>query len=246
MDSATVDQGTPVRVLLLDDDAELCRLLEEYLESEYFQVESVHDGQRGLERAGSGEHDILILDLMLPGLNGVEVLRQLRRRSDIPILVLSARSDEIDRVVGLELGADDYLPKPGSPRELVARVRSILRRVKRNGGLNQSATFEGPIVVDEVCLDPASRTVTCENKPVNLTSVEFDVLETLLRSAGEVVSRDQLSEDALDRDLAPLDRVIDVHVSRLRKKLGEGPDDQERIKSIRGVGYLYARTSHNR
>ncbi len=227
------------RVLIVDDDAELCELVGEYLTPEGYQMEAVHDGTRGLERALSGEHAIVVLDIMLPGMSGLEVLRRLRERSRMPVIILTARGDDVDRIVGLEIGADDYLAKPFNPRELLARIRAILRRA------HGAAPSGGPerIAVGDVELDPAARVVRRGGEPVELTSVEFSVLELLLRSAGQVVTREQVAHDVLDRQFFPYDRSIDMHVSKLRRKLGEAPGGGERIKTIRGVGYVYARPS---
>jgi two-component system response regulator CpxR len=228
------------RVLIVDDDTELCELVSEYLTSEGFQLEAVHDGPHGLERAQSGEHAIVVLDIMLPGLSGLDVLRRLRTRSRVPVLILTARGDDVDRIVGLEIGADDYLAKPFNPRELLARIRAILRRTQ--AGPSGEAAPER-IGVGDVELDPAARTVRRAGELVELTSVEFSLLESLLRSAGQVVGRDQIAHDVLGRQFFPYDRSIDMHVSKLRRKLGDAPGGGERIKTIRGVGYVYARPS---
>ena len=219
------------RVLIVDDDVQLCRLLAERLETEGFSIEAVHDGMRGLERALSLEHALVVLDLMLPGMSGLDVLRRLRAKSPIPVLILTARGEDIDRILGLEIGADDYVPKPFNPRELIARIRAILRRS------SSTAASSGPLVNGDIRLDPQSREASFKDIPLNLTSVEFTLLEMLLRQAGHVVTREQLTESALGRKLGPFDRVIDVHVSNIRKKLGPSENGQ-RIKSIRGSGYL--------
>ncbi|HYH00776.1 MAG TPA: response regulator transcription factor [Terriglobales bacterium] len=227
------------RVLIVDDDVELCELVAEYLRPEGFEAEAVHTGTQGLERAVSGDHVLVVLDVMLPGLNGLDVLRRLRAHSAVPVLILTARGDDIDRIVGLEIGADDYLPKPFNPRELVARIRAILRRA-------QPATSESDtpvnqrLVVGDVSLDPASRTVRRAGTPVELTSVEFSLLEALMRAAGHVVTREQVAKDVLGRRFMAYDRSIDMHVSKVRRKLGPQPNGDERIKTIRGVGYIYA------
>jgi two-component system response regulator CpxR len=226
------------RVLIVDDDVELCDLVAEYLTPEGFEVEAVHDGERGLERALSGEHVLVVLDVMLPGMNGLEVLRRLRAQSRIPVIILTARGDDVDRIVGLEIGADDYLGKPFNPRELVARIRAVLRRIQ-----GAPAAVAQKLVVADVELDPAARIVRRSGVPVELTSVEFALLEMLLRSAGQVVTREQIARDVLGRRFMPYDRSIDMHVSKLRRKLGDSPDGQERIKTIRGVGHIYARPS---
>jgi DNA-binding response OmpR family regulator len=220
------------RVLIVDDDVELCRLLGERLSSEGFALETVHDGPRGLERVLSQEHALVILDLMLPGMGGLEVLRRVRSQSPVPVLILTARGEDVDRILGLEIGADDYLPKPFNPRELIARIRAILRRTSRTAATGSSLT------VGDVQLDPAAREVRMDGMQIDLTSVEFSLLETLLRDAGHVVTREQLTETVLGRKLGPFDRVIDVHISNLRKKLGRA-HAEERIKAVRGSGYLF-------
>ncbi len=227
------------RVLIVDDDVELCELVAEYLTPEGFQVEAVNDGQQGLERALSGEHAIVVLDIMLPGMSGLEVLRRLRSRSRIPVLILTARGDDVDRIVGLEIGADDYLAKPFNPRELLARIRAVLRRSAQPAPAG--ALTPDRVVVSDVELDPSARVVRRAGETLDLTSVEFSLLELLLRSAGQVVTREQIAHDVLGRQFFPYDRSIDMHVSKLRRKLGDAPDGGERIKTIRGVGYIYAR-----
>jgi DNA-binding response OmpR family regulator len=221
------------RVLIVDDDVQLCRLLSERLGTEGFTIEAVHDGVHGLERALSMDHALVVLDLMLPGMGGLDVLRKIRARSPIPVLILTARGEDIDRILGLEIGADDYVPKPFNPRELIARIRAILRRSAT------TAASSGPLVAGGIRLDPQAREAWFNETPLNLTSVEFTLLELLLRQAGHVVTREQLTESVLGRKLGPFDRVIDVHVSNNRKKLGS-PEHGQRIKSVRGSGYLFA------
>jgi two-component system response regulator CpxR len=227
------------RILVIDDDAELCQLVGEYLESEGFAVEAEGSGDGGAERALDGDYSLVILDVMLPGINGFEALRRIRARSDVPVLMLTARGDDVDRIVGLEIGADDYLPKPFNPRELVARIHAILRRARARAGAHEAAAAE-KLAVGDVELDTGSRTVRRAGAPVRLTAMEFDVLEVLLRNAGRVVDRESLVEQVLGRRYSPYDRSIDVHVSNLRKKLGHEVDGMERIKSVRQVGYLYS------
>jgi two-component system response regulator CpxR len=225
------------RILVIDDDVELCALVAEYLGPEGFEIESVHHGERGLERALAGDYVLIVLDVMLPGMNGFDVLRRLRAASRIPVLLLTARGQDVDRIVGLEIGADDYLPKPFNPRELVARIRAILRRT-------QAADKAAPpamLSVGDVELDPATRTVRQQGRPVELTSVEFNLLEALLRDAGRVVTREHLVLAVLGRKFSPFDRSIDMHVSKVRKKLGDSERSPEHIKTIRGVGYIFAR-----
>lgn len=220
-------------MLIIDDDVELCRLLAERLSSEDFSIEAIHNGQRGLERVLSEDYALVILDLMLPGMKGLDVLRHVRERSAVPVLILTARGEDVDRIVGLEIGADDYLPKPFNPRELIARIRAILRRTQyANKGT-------APLVVDDVRLDRTARETWVNKKRIDLTSVEFSLLETLLHHAGQVVTREHLTETVLGRKLGPFDRVIDVHVSNVRRKLTQAADAGERIKAIRGSGYLF-------
>ena len=226
------------RVLVVDDDVELCDLVKEFLQPEGLQVEAVHNGNRGLERALSGEHALVVLDVMLPGMNGLDVLRKLRASSTVPVLLLTARGQDVDRIVGLELGADDYLPKPFNPRELVARIRAILRRTR--GEAPEKQAPQTSVRVGDVELNPATRTVLRGGEAVDLTAVEFNLLDVLLREAGRVVTRDELAKIALGRLFSPYDRSIDMHISKLRKKLGEDGKGGERIKTVRGVGYIYA------
>jgi DNA-binding response OmpR family regulator len=222
------------RVLLIEDDIGLCALLEQRLSTENFAVECVHDGITGLEMALSRRFSLVLLDLMLPRLGGREVLRRLRTSSSVPVLILTARGDDIEKVLGLEGGADDYLAKPFNPRELIARMRAILRRSQ--GLLKTSEIF----AVEDVTLNPHAREVTVGDTPVHLTSTEFTLLEALLNRAGSVVSREELTEAALGRTLSGgFDRAIDVHVSNLRKKLGTTTGNNERIKAVRGSGYIY-------
>lgn len=228
------------RILLIDDDTELCDLLTAYLSREGFSVKACNEGSRGAEEALSGDYSLVVLDVMLPGSSGFDVLRQIRARSDVPVLMLTARGDEVDRIVGLELGADDYLPKPFNPRELIARIRAVQRRAEPKGVAGGALRAQGHLIVGDVELDAGARVVRRGGEPVELTAVEFTILELLLRGAGQVVEREDLAKKALGRELAPFDRSIDVHVSSLRKKLGRELNGIERIKTVRGVGYLYA------
>src|SRR5258707_9934034 len=229
-------EQTMERVLVIDDDVGLCELVGEYLQPEGYEVEAIHNGERGIDRALSAEHDLVVLDVMLPGTNGFDVLRRIRARSRIPVLMLTARGDDVERIVGLEIGADDYLPKPFNPRELAARLRAILRRaaVIEDG----DATNE-KLDIDGIQLSPSSRIATRDGEELNLTSVEFGLLHELLKEAGKVVKKEDLSESVLERKLSPYDRSLDMHISNLRKKLGERSDGSERIKTIRSVGYIY-------
>ena len=227
------------RLLLVDDDVELCEILTEYLSSEGFEVESAHDGLRGLERAQSGEHAMVILDLLLPRLRGLDVLRQLRASSNLPVLILTARGEDVDRILGLELGADDYLPKPFNSRELIARVRAILRRTRPSGELTR-------IDVGDLTLDPSSRQAWRAGRLLTLTMAEFGLLDALARHAGRVMSREQLAELVLGRRLTAFDRSIDVHVSNLRRKLGDPAGGREHIRAVRGEGYMFVRVDGER
>lgn len=224
------------KILIIDDDEELCELVSEYLGVEGFEVESVNDGETGLERALSGDYDMAILDVMLPKMNGFDVLRNLREESQLPVIMLTARGDDMERIVGLEIGADDYLPKPFNPRELAARLRAILRRATAD---ETDPTDDDKLSVDGVEVVASARTATCDGKDLNLTSVEFEVLAELLREAGKIVKKEDLSERVLGRSLSPFDRSLDMHISNVRKKLGPRADGSERIKTIRSVGYIY-------
>ncbi len=220
------------KILLIDDDEELCELVSEYLSVEGFEVEAVHDGESGLNEALAEKHDLVILDVMLPKKNGFEVLRGLRGKSQIPVLMLTAKGDDMDKIVGLEIGADDYLPKPFNPRELVARLRAILRRTA-NGEENQQVAHE-KLQIDEVEVLVSARSAKRNGEDLGLTAIEFDLLVNLLKNAGYIVKKEDLSLQVLERRLSPFDRSLDMHVSNLRKKL-----DNDRIKTIRSVGYIY-------
>ncbi len=228
------------RILIVDDDVELCELVAEYLGDEGFSVEAVHDGATGVERCLAGEPDLVILDVMLPELGGFAVLGRIREASRVPVIMLTARGEEVDRIVGLEMGADDYLPKPFNPRELVARIRAILRRSRPSAETIAEASV---IAVGDLEIDVGARRVRCAVGDVELTGAEFAVLETLARAAGTVVSRDELSRQALGRRASAFDRSLDVHLSNLRRKLGPSPGGGDRIKTVRGVGYLYVKPS---
>lgn len=228
------------RVLVIDDDVELTELVVEYLAPEGFGVDVADDGLVGVERALAGDYAIIVLDVMLPGINGFEVLRRIRAKSRTPVLMLTARGADVDRIVGLELGADDYLPKPFNPRELVARIHAILRRTQARSETAASDSASETLTVGDVRLNIGARTVHRGGDVIELTAAEFDMLAELITNAGRVVSRDKLAEAALGRPLAPLDRSVDMHVSSLRRKLGSEVDGIERIKTVRGAGYVYA------
>jgi two-component system, OmpR family, response regulator CpxR len=226
-----------VRLLLIDDDAELCSLLAQFLKREGFDVACEHEGNRGLQKALEGGIGLIILDVMLPGIDGFEILRRLRRQSQVPVLMLTARGEDVDRIVGLELGADDYLPKPFNPRELAARIRAILRRYEP-----RPPASGGRLEVNGIAIDPAAREAVAGGTKIELTTFEFDILELLMRSAGRVLSRDALMENFYNRKATPFDRSIDMHISHLRKKLPRG---ENIIKTIRGIGYQFCRTAED-
>jgi two-component system response regulator CpxR len=217
------------RILIVDDDRELVRLMDEFLRNQGFEAAAAYNGPDGLREALGGGYDLVLLDVMMPGFDGFELLRRLRAESQVPVLMLTARTESQSRILGLEGGADDYLPKPFEPLELVARIRAILRRTRPAGS--------APLEISGVRLDPGARTVQFAGQPVEVTSIEYDILEVLMRSAGRVVSRDELTRRLYQRDSTPFDRSIDVHISHLRKKL-EG--SQELIRTVRGVGYQFA------
>ena len=226
------------RILLIDDDEELCELISEYLTVEGFTVEAVHDGEAGLQKATAGEHDLIILDVMLPKKNGFDVLRELRHETQIPVLMLTARGDDMERIVGLEIGADDYLAKPFNPRELVARLRAILRRTQTSAEDSPPVSSE-KIQIEDVEVSLSARSARREGEDLNLTSVEFELLAELLKNAGKIVKKEDLNQSVLGRRLSPFDRSLDMHISNLRKKLGARDGGEERIKTIRSVGYIY-------
>lgn len=223
------------KVLLIDDDEELVEMLTEYLEQDGFSVQAAHDGEQGLKAALSSRPDIVVLDVMMPRLNGVETLRRLRQESQMPVLMLTARGDDTDRILGLELGADDYVPKPCTPRELSARIRAILRRTQAASPESGAAAH---LVAGALEMWPERRVVQWDGQPVDLTSTEFNLLEVLLRNSGKTVSKAELSEKALGRPLARFDRNIDVHMSSLRHKLGALPDGRSCIQTVHRQGYI--------
>jgi DNA-binding response OmpR family regulator len=236
--SATTPPDHPAardaRVLLVDDDRELCQMLTEYLNAEHFEVKSVHDGGDALAQLQAGAFEILILDVMLPTVGGFDVLRKLGAAHETPILMLTARGDDIDRIVGLELGADDYLSKPFNPRELVARIRAILRRASNRAA---RAGLPDEVSVGPITLNAGMHRVQVAGETVGLTGAEFRVLELLMRSAGQVISRETMTEQALGRKLVPYDRSIDTHISNLRRKLDLEAGRNPEIKNVRGSGY---------
>jgi len=222
----------PHTILIADDDAELCGLLREYLELEGFDVRLAHDGEQALGESRRPGLDAMVLDIMMPRMNGIDVLRMLRKESDLPVIMLTARGDDLDRIIGLELGADDYLAKPANPRELLARVRAVLRRSAAHSTV---ATLE----VGDLVLNQGSRKLQCNGQVMDLTSTEFSIIQLLLQRSGEVVEKKDLYLAALGREPVAYDRSIDMHVSNLRRKLGPAGDGGERIETIRGIGYQY-------
>lgn len=228
-----------VQVLLVDDDAELGEMLADYLQQEGFEATAVQDGETGVTETLSGRYALVVLDVMMPRLNGIEALRRIRQQDTrTPVLMLTARGDDVDRIVGLELGADDYVPKPCTPRELVARIRAILRRTQAH---DSPDLLGGALSAGALTLWPEKRSAEWRGAPLELTSTEFNLLEVLVRNAGRVVSKQELSEQGLGRALARYDRSIDVHLSSIRHKLGADQDGRSPIQTVRGMGYQYVR-----
>jgi two-component system response regulator CpxR len=220
-------------ILIVDDDTELTDLLTQYLEPEGFQVICVHDGESAIKKALNQSFDAIILDVMLPKLNGFEVLKALREHLETPVLMLTARGDDIDRIVGLEIGADDYLPKPCNPRELTARLRAILRRT-------QKIPTQRPIIEHQgIIVDCSKRVASQEGDVLELTNAEFNILEMLIKSPGQAFSKEELTEYALGRKYTAYDRSIDVHISNLRNKLGDNQEGEPIVKTVRGFGYMF-------
>jgi len=237
--SAAGAQVAKPHLLIVDDDRELCQLISRYLDDEGFLSTAVHTGIAGGKAAIAGGFQLIVLDVMLPDRKGFDVLRDLRKQITTPVLMLTAKGDDFDRIFGLELGADDYLAKPFNPRELVARISAILRR---SGWQSKESVAQRPPLVlsGDLALDMATRTVKRDGQEVKLTSAEFDLLRQFLDSAGKVLTREMLVENVLDRRFSPFDRSIDLHISNLRRKLGPQKDGSDRIRSVRGTGYLYA------
>lgn len=223
------------QILVIDNEIALCELLKRVLEEDGFKIETVHDGAAGVERALSGEHVLALLDYLLPDTDGFEVLRHIRARSHLPVIMLSARCDDVNRILGLHIGADDYLAKPFNPLELVARIKAVLRRTGIAEWLKERETR----VVGDIEIDNRTRTVRRAGELVKLTCVEYSLLENLLSAPGRILERAAIVKEVLRRDLSPFDRSIDVHLSNLRRKLGPQVNGTERIKTVRGVGYIY-------
>jgi len=225
-----------MRILLVDDDIELCELLSRFFHSEGIEADYVHDGNAGVARACSGDFDLAVLDIMIPGKNGMDALREIRQQSNLPVIMLTARGEEMDRIIGLELGADDYVPKPCNPRELAARIRAVLRRAESKPATDQTPTV---IQAGSIAWHPQSHTIVDQGRQVELTSTEYSILAVLIEHAGEVVSKHALSEAALGKHFGPFDRSLDVHIGHIRKKLSPLADGMPRIKTIRSVGWLF-------
>lgn len=230
------ETDTILHVLIIDDDVKLCRLIGEYLTPFGFEVNAVHTGPDGVAAASENNYDAIILDVMLPGMDGFDVLRQIRAVSEVPVLMLTALGDEADRIVGLEIGADDYLPKTFSTRELLARLRAVTRRSKNTVRRSDSGD---EITVGDISLNVATRTANRAGKPLDLTALEFDLLHCLVRSAGRVLNRDQILDETAGREYDVFDRSIDVHISSLRRKLGDDFKNPRYIRTLRSVGYMF-------
>jgi DNA-binding response OmpR family regulator len=227
----TAEKDVQLSLLLVDDDRELCGMMKEFFAGAGHRLDCEYDGRRGLACAASGTYDLVILDVMLPVMDGFSVLQQLRRRKDVPVILLTARVQHHDRILGLNAGADDYLPKPFDPDELQARIRAVLRRTDATKGSKD-------VTIGDIRINTTKREVWIAGSPAELTEMEFDLLEILMRSAGRVVSRDELTLTLFERKAAPYDRILDVHISHLRKKLEGG---RSLIRTVRGVGYVFAR-----
>ncbi|MDN3390414.1 MULTISPECIES: response regulator [unclassified Pseudoalteromonas] len=225
-----------MKLLMIDDDTGLCELLSEYLTAQGFEIQSVHDGEQGLKLAQANDYALILLDVMLPTLDGFEVLKQLRQTKLTPVIMLTAKGEDFDRIFGLELGADDYIPKPFNHRELLARVKAITRRIEHINSLNAATTSK--LLVNGITVNLAAREASIDSSTLTLTGTEYEILTLLCKNAGEVVSKEQISEEVLGRRLASFDRSIDMHVSNIRKKIAEHITG-ERIKTMRGTGYVF-------
>lgn len=233
------------RLLLADDDTSLCAMLKEYLQVEGYSIEIANDGQSALDKVFLESFDLLILDVMMPKMNGLEVLKALRQRSTLPVLMLTARGDDVDSIIGLGLGADDYVAKPCNPAVLSARIQAILRRSPQHTVDKQVSSELDRILLDDVEIRPGERRVLVKGNDLPLTSTEYNILEMLAGKAGHVVAKDHLYEQVLGRKFTLYDRSLDMHISSIRKKLGPLKNTQERIKTVRGVGYQYVANSGN-
>jgi len=228
-----------IKILMVDDDKKLCRLVADYLGPMGYDVAAAHNGVRGLEMILAGDYEAVILDVMMPGMDGFEVLKRLREKSDIPVLMLTAMGEETDRIVGLEMGADDYLPKTFSSRELLARLRAVTRRHSMSHHQAATETADKALIFGELQIDTSARTARLGEKTLNLTPVEYDLLTSLARAAGRVLTRDQLLDAVAGRNYEVFDRSVDVHISSLRRKLGENPRNPGFIQTVRTAGYMF-------
>ncbi len=242
-EARSLTEQSAIRVLVIDDDRKLCRLIRDYLNSLGYTVETVHTGPEGVERAVTGDWHAVILDVMLPGLDGFEVLKRIRHKSDVPVLMLTARGEEADRIVGLEIGADDYLPKTFSTRELLARLRAVTRRARKSSATTEPNDAE-EWVVGPLRVMPGARRVVLGDRPLALTPVEFDLLSSLARARGRVKTREALLDEIRDRHYDVFDRSIDVHISALRKKLEDDPKQPRFIRTVRSAGYMLIHPDH--
>ena len=232
-------EPSKMKILIVDDDKKLCRLVADYLEPMGYEVAAAHNGTQGLQMIIEGGYHAVILDVMMPQMDGFEVLKRLRKESDIPVLMLTARGEETDRIVGLEMGADDYLPKTFSSRELLARLRAVTRRHIVSKHRAESAPKDKALIFGNLEIEQSSRTVHMDTKTLNLTPIEYDLLISLAKSSGRVLSRDQLLDAVAGRSYEVFDRSVDVHISSLRRKLGEEPRNPKFIKTIRTAGYMF-------
>ena len=228
-----------IKILIVDDDKKLCRLVADYLGPMGYAVEAAHNGVSGLEMILAGSYEAVILDVMMPGMDGFEVLKRLRKKSDVPVLMLTAMGDETDRIVGLEIGADDYLPKTFSSRELLARLRAVTRRHVRSRHQTATEPTDMTLIFGDLHIDPGARTIRLEEKMLNLTPVEYDLLTLLAKASGRVLTRDQLLDSVAGRSYNIFDRSVDVHISSLRRKLGEDPRNPRFIQTVRSAGYMF-------
>ena len=230
-----------MKILIVDDDKKLCRLVADYLEPMGYDVDAAHNGSQGLDMILRGDYEAVILDVMMPRMDGFEVLKQLRKKSDIPVIMLTARGEETDRIVGLEMGADDYLPKTFSSRELLARLRAVTRRYGKSKRDTATRNEKGLLVFGDLQIDPGARMARLGSQKLHLTPIEYDLLTCLARSSGRVLSRDQLLDAVAGRDYEVFDRSVDVHISSLRRKLGEDPRKPKYIQTVRSAGYMFRR-----
>ena len=232
-------ESSKLKILIVDDDKKLCRLVTDYLEPMGYEVEAAHNGTQGIKMILEGNYHAVILDIMMPKMDGLEVLKRLRRESDVPVLMLTARGEETDRIVGLEMGADDYLPKTFSSRELLARLRAVTRRHVISERRARTAAADKVLTFGNLKIEQSSRTVRLDAETLNLTPIEYDLLKSLARSAGRVLTRDQLLDTVAGRNYEVFDRSVDVHISSLRRKLGEDPRDPRFIQTVRSAGYMF-------